>query len=144
MMRGVGLLVVVLECACCVAPRTHFQQSRLVVGAREAQWATDGPTGASVLRPVVLGAAFTLVWEPLEVDGILEGLTLGEVDAGLIREQDWEASAAAATWIEISTNRNGYRLLVGKGAGNSDWITRWDSVPGKGGRRAAPESTSTD
>ena len=143
-MRGVGLLVVVLECACCVAPRTHFQQSRLVVGAREAQWATDGSTGASVLRPVVLGAAFTLVWEPLEVDGILEGLTLGEVDAGLIREQDWEASAAAATWIEISTNRNGYRLLVGKGAGKSDWIARWDSVPGKGGRRAAPESTSTD
>ncbi|MBJ75760.1 MAG: hypothetical protein CMJ98_01955 [Planctomycetes bacterium] len=144
MMRGVGLLVVVLECAGCVAPRTHFQQPRLVVGAREAEWATDGSSGASVLRPVVLGAAFTLVWEPLGVGGILEGVSLGAVDAGLVREEEWEASAAAATWIEVSTNRKGYRLLVGKGAGNSDWITRWDSVPGKGGRRAAPESTSTE
>lgn len=129
MMRGVGMLVALLGCAGCAAPRTYFQQPRLVVGACESEWATHGSWGARVLRPVVQGAATTLVWVPLSAEGLLEGVSLGEVDAGLVRAAEWDASATAAVWIEASASRNGYHLLVGKGAGLHKWIVRWEAGP---------------
>ncbi|HIK60912.1 MAG TPA: hypothetical protein EYF98_09515 [Planctomycetes bacterium] len=115
-----------------------------MVGAREAEWATDGPSGASVLRPVVLEAATTLVWVPLSREELLEGVSLGEVDAGLVREAEWDASATAATWIEASACRKGYRLLVGKGAGLRGWIVRWEAAADRNGGGVDPRSLRPD
>jgi hypothetical protein len=61
--------------------------------------------------------------------GLLEGVSLGEVDAGLVRDSEWDSADPTATWIEVGAIRNGYHLLVGKGAGQEDWILRWNATP---------------
>jgi len=143
MKGGVVMLVALLECTGCAAPRTHFQQPRLVVGAHETEWAT-GSLGASVLRPIVFDAATTLVWVPLAAEDLLEAVSLGEVDAGLVRQSEWKGSVAAAPWIEASTRRNGYHLLVGKGARLDDWIARWEGVATPDGAESDPHNQRPD
>ena len=39
-------------------------------------------------------SAHTLIWEGLEGAGLLDGVSLGEVDAGLVRETDWDPGHA--------------------------------------------------
>jgi hypothetical protein len=82
----------------------------------------------------------------MSAEGLLEGVSLGEVDAGLVRAAEWDASATAAVWIEASSSRNGYHLLVGKGAGLHKWIVRWDARwPGHAlGAVAALDGGGTD
>jgi len=143
MKGGVVVLVALLECSGCAAPRTHFQQPRLVVGARETEWAT-GSLGAGVLRPIAFDAATTLVWVPLAAEDLLEAVSLGEVDAGLVRQSEWNDSVAAAAWIEASTRRNGYHLLVGKGTRLADWIARWDVVVNPDGAESDPHNQRSD
>jgi len=123
------LLLAVVGCAGCAAPRTYFQQPRLVVGASEAEWAAPDSLGANLLRGMARQSAHTLIWEGLEGAGLLDGVSLGEVDAGLVRDTAWDPSASAADWIEVGASRNGYRLLVARGAGLQSWLVRWGSTP---------------
>lgn len=139
-MGRVAVLVALLECTGCAAPRAHFQQPRLVVGAQESEWATGGSLGARVLRPIVFDEATTLVWVPLAPDDLVEAVSLGEVDAGLVRQTEWKDSVAAAAWIEASSRRNGYHLLVGKGARLDDWIARWEGVAAHEGPASDPHN----
>jgi hypothetical protein len=74
-------------------------------------------------------SAHTLIWEGLEGAELLDGVSLGEVDAGLVRDAAWDPSASAADWIEVGASRNGYRLLVARGAGLQSWLVRWGSTP---------------
>ena len=139
-MMRVAVLVALLECTGCAAPRTHFQQPRLVVGAQESEWANGGESGARVLRPIVFDTATTLVWVPLATEDLLEAVSLGEVDAGLVRQTEWMDSVAASAWIEASSRRNGYHLLVGKGARLDEWIARWEGTAAHEGPAADPHN----
>ena len=128
-MGRVWVLLAVVGCAGCAVPRAYFQQPRLVVGAPQAEWASPCSLGVVRLRVIARQSGHTLIWENLAGAGLLEGVSLGEVDAGLVRDSEWDCADPAADWIEVGAIRNGYHLLVSKGAGQESWILRWDATP---------------